>query len=539
MMIAFKYLARVLLAILMLAALVAGAGAHAQTNGAAVHSDRGAMRKAPLPDEEQPYNDASFREQTVPPAMTAGAVYSVAVAMTNIGTTAWTSGASYVLGSQNPQDNVTWGGGRAALERTVRPGQIATFNFQVTAPNTPGTYDFQWKMVQDGVEWFGGATPNVAVTVTAPTAAPTISVSRTPATMVAGQAFTLTWSTTNATALSRSCSATGGGYAISDAPPTNGSSSDTASAAWIGYPSTCTWSASGPGGSATYTETMTTVGAVSNGRTVTYIHTDALGSPVARSDANGNVISRTRYEPYGATAAGVTPTIGFTGHVNDADTGLVYMQQRYYDPVAGRFLSVDPITTDADTGGGFNRYSYANNSPYRYIDPDGRDPVSVLARAAKLTVALGEDIGKLIARRSWRKSEKEAVDGAAKIGTKGGKICPECKNEVDKLDINHTKKWGETQHEIMDSIESGQKVTREEVRDMYGNAIDGKCPSCNRSDNKLAGAAGVVTAAGTASDSDSAAKTSTWVTIGNGIIDALIGVNDAGAGSDKVWRDEK
>lgn len=49
------------------------------------------------------------------------------------------------------------------------------------------------------------------------------------------------------------------------------------------------------------------------------------------------------------------------------------MQQRYYDPAAGRFLSIDPVTTDANTGGSFNRYNYANNNPYNYIDPDGRD----------------------------------------------------------------------------------------------------------------------------------------------------------------------
>jgi RHS repeat-associated protein len=105
-----------------------------------------------------------------------------------------------------------------------------------------------------------------------------------------------------------------------------------------------------------------------------YVHTDGLGSPVARTNAAKSVVSRTRYEPYGLTATGTVPTtIGFTGHVNDADTGLVYMQQRYYDPVAARFMSTDPVLTDANTGGGFNRYSYAYNSPYRYIDPDGRD----------------------------------------------------------------------------------------------------------------------------------------------------------------------
>jgi RHS repeat-associated protein len=99
---------------------------------------------------------------------------------------------------------------------------------------------------------------------------------------------------------------------------------------------------------------------------VSYSHTDALGSPVARTNGAGQIIgSRTRYEPYGATAAGDVPQgVGFTGHVNDPDTGLVYMQQRYHDPIAGRFLSVDPVTTDAKTGDSFNRYVYGNSNPF-------------------------------------------------------------------------------------------------------------------------------------------------------------------------------
>ncbi len=48
------------------------------------------------------------------------------------------------------------------------------------------------------------------------------------------------------------------------------------------------------------------------------------------------------------------------------------MQQRYYDPVAGRFLSVDPVVADASKGASFNRYTYAGNNPYKYYDPDGR-----------------------------------------------------------------------------------------------------------------------------------------------------------------------
>jgi RHS repeat-associated protein len=58
--------------------------------------------------------------------------------------------------------------------------------------------------------------------------------------------------------------------------------------------------------------------------------------------------------------------------VQDAATGLTYMQQRYYDPLIGRFLSVDPVTAYSMLGANFNRYWYANNNPYKFTDPDGR-----------------------------------------------------------------------------------------------------------------------------------------------------------------------
>jgi RHS repeat-associated protein len=111
-------------------------------------------------------------------------------------------------------------------------------------------------------------------------------------------------------------------------------------------------------------------------QTVTYIHTDALGSVVAETDANGNVIKRYDYEPYGAVVGGeVTDGLGYTGHVSDSATGLSYMQQRYMDPQLGVFLSVDPVTAYEQPVGQFNRYRYANNNPYRFTDPDGRTAV--------------------------------------------------------------------------------------------------------------------------------------------------------------------
>ncbi|WP_454828402.1 RHS repeat-associated core domain-containing protein [Pseudoxanthomonas wuyuanensis] len=108
-------------------------------------------------------------------------------------------------------------------------------------------------------------------------------------------------------------------------------------------------------------------------QTVRYIHTDALGSVAVVTDQNRNVVERREYEPYGRQ---LTPAIkdgpGFTGHVQDAATGLTYMQQRYYDPQIGLFLSVDPINAIDDPVGYFNRYVYGKNNPYRFTDPDGR-----------------------------------------------------------------------------------------------------------------------------------------------------------------------
>jgi RHS repeat-associated protein len=107
---------------------------------------------------------------------------------------------------------------------------------------------------------------------------------------------------------------------------------------------------------------------------IKYQHTDALGSPVAVTNAQGQVIDRNDYEPYGAVIGKPNYNgIGYTGHVMDGGTGLTSMQQRYYDQQIGRFLSVDPVSADGATGANFNRYWYANNNPYKFVDPDGRE----------------------------------------------------------------------------------------------------------------------------------------------------------------------
>lgn len=107
--------------------------------------------------------------------------------------------------------------------------------------------------------------------------------------------------------------------------------------------------------------------------TVTYVYTDPQGTPLAEADANGNITATYDYTPYGTTALG-TPPIGpgYTGHVDDPETNLVYMQHRYYDPVTGHFLSMDPVAPVPGNAFSFNRYGYVNNNPINHTDPDGR-----------------------------------------------------------------------------------------------------------------------------------------------------------------------
>ncbi|MBS0230648.1 MAG: hypothetical protein JSS52_05755 [Proteobacteria bacterium] len=107
--------------------------------------------------------------------------------------------------------------------------------------------------------------------------------------------------------------------------------------------------------------------------TIRYLHTDALGSPIAKTSASGAIIETSEYEPYGRLLNRANDNrAGYTGHVMDAASGLTYMQQRYYDPAIGAFLSVDPVTAYSNPVGAFNRYWYANGNPYRFVDPDGR-----------------------------------------------------------------------------------------------------------------------------------------------------------------------
>ena len=103
-----------------------------------------------------------------PTSMSSGQTYSVSIRMKNTGTTSWTESGQFRLGAAGDStgDAAKFGPGRIGIPAgtTVAPGQEHTFTFTITAP-VPGTYNPSYRMVQDGVAWFG-ATTTKTVTVT-------------------------------------------------------------------------------------------------------------------------------------------------------------------------------------------------------------------------------------------------------------------------------------------------------------------------------------------------------------------------------------
>jgi RHS repeat-associated protein len=145
---------------------------------------------------------------------------------------------------------------------------------------------------------------------------------------------------------------------------------------------------------------------------VTYLHNDILGSPQSGSSASGSISWKQQYSPFGEeiqSNSGNDDKAGFTGHIKDSDTGLNYMQARYYDPVIGRFYSNDPLGfRDVHS---FNRYAYANNNPYKFTDPTGKSSLIISPKINVVTrispVAQG-------VRTSLANSQKTAVSQTPK-----------------------------------------------------------------------------------------------------------------------------
>ena len=95
-------------------------------------------------------------------------------------------------------------------------------------------------------------------------------------------------------------------------------------------------------------------------RVVTYTY-DAWGNPLSTS---GTMAS---------TLGSVNP-LRYRGYVYDTETGLYYLQSRYYNPGWGRFINVDSQLNCSMDIGGCNAFAYCLNNPVNMADIDGHVP---------------------------------------------------------------------------------------------------------------------------------------------------------------------
>ena len=194
---------------------------------------------------------------------------------------------------------------------------------------------------------------------------------------------------------------------------------------------------------------------------ITYLcRKDLQGNIIALIDNNGNTVVEYKYDAWGnhkvVNSSGVEITdpdhIGnlnpfrYRGYYYDRETGLYFLQTRYYDPVVGRFLNRDNIDyADPETINGLNLYAYCLNNPVAYIDPTGEAWDTVLD-----IIFIGWDIYNLATNEGWKDWKNWAALGAdiafaALPFATGGSQVVKLANVSDKVsDFSRVTVIGET-----------------------------------------------------------------------------------------------
>jgi RHS repeat-associated protein len=122
------------------------------------------------------------------------------------------------------------------------------------------------------------------------------------------------------------------------------------------------------------------------------------------------------YTPFGEIAAGTNSSrVGFQGDWTDPTTGFVNMGARWYSPGVGRFVSRDTVHGQLMTPVTLNRYTYANNDPVGFFDPDGHRAMALVdgGKVGKKKTQSSDSAR----RSSLRKRETERKTNTRQYGT--------------------------------------------------------------------------------------------------------------------------
>ena len=176
-----------------------------------------------------------------------------------------------------------------------------------------------------------------------------------------------------------------------------------------------------------------------NGSTYYYVF-NGQGDVIGITDGTGNMLARYTYDAWGkpltitdgagadvsgnaSHIANVNP-FRYRGYYYDKESGLYYLQSRYYDPVVGRFINADGITDGGAKLVGNNLFVYGANNPINNVDPTGNWIIkSAIKWLAKNVVKpLVKTVQNVLSKTSGTFSQGVSVSGNTGIWSGGAQI---------------------------------------------------------------------------------------------------------------------
>ena len=162
---------------------------------------------------------------------------------------------------------------------------------------------------------------------------------------------------------------------------------------------------------------------VYNGTTYYYI-LSLQGDVVAILDSSGVCVVEYTYDAWGrllSTTGSMSGTLGlhnplrYRGYVYDRETGLYYLQSRYYNPAICRFISADAFVSTGQGILGHNMFAYCRNNPVIREDAAGTED---------LCVTSNEDDGNPFNDFGPVKGSASGASGSVSSGSTGYQYAP-------------------------------------------------------------------------------------------------------------------